>query len=127
MKNIFYFTISANFKNDYNISKFEKLLGFKNGASSVQKDTNQAQYSKYLYKTENFDGGFPALFFAEFVENLLPKARDIKRELIYNLSELTFSIVFENASTKSNILLSEKTMAILSTMGANFRIEFIEN
>lgn len=126
MENTFYFSISAQFLKDYDVKKFENVIGLKAKKLTFLKDSKDSTPSaKYYYCTEEYDEGFPSLVFSEYIQTFLPRARDIKKELVANYGNISFCIIFNNFTTKPFIYLSENVINILNLMGATFEVDYI--
>ena len=124
MENTFYISVSAHFKNDYDVAKLEKILGVKASKLTFLKDSNGPTASaKFLYNTKEFTNAYPDKLFEQFVDSLYNNAKNIKNELLHNEGNLTFCIVFKNFVTKPCLYLSNKTLSQMSEMGAGFDVD----
>lgn len=126
MENCFYFSINAQFKTDYDVSKLEKIFGLKARKLVYLKDSlGPIKTAKFLFSTKDFEDVYTDRLFAEFVDGLYKKAPQIREELEANSGNLNFCIVFKNFVKKPALFVSNETLTQLSKMGASYDIDFI--
>ena len=125
-KNNFYFSLSAHFKKDYDVSKLEKLLGVKATKLTYLKDSvSPVPSAKFLFKTKTFEDIYTDKLFEEFVETIYKKAPNIKDEITSNNGDLSFCIVFTDFKSKPSLYMSNRTLTLLSNMGADYAVDII--
>ena len=126
MNNTFHFSISAHFKKDYDVAKLEKIWGVKARKLTYIKDSiSPVPSAKFLYSTKSFEAIYTDELFEEFVEAIYNKAPNIKEEIESNNGILTFCIIFTDLKDKPCLYMSNKTLTLLSKMGANFDVDII--
>lgn len=126
MENCFYFSINAQFKTDYDVSKLEKIFGLKARKLVYLKDSlGPIKTAKFLFSTKDFEEVYTDKLFAEFVDGLYKKAPNIKQVLEANDGSLNFCIVFKNFVKKPTLFMSNTTLTQLSEMGASYDVDFI--
>lgn len=126
VENTFYFSINAQFKNDYDVSKLEKIFGIKARKLIYLKDSlGPIKTAKFLFSTREFEDVYTDKLFAEFVDNFYKKAKQIREEIEANSGSLNFCIVFKNLVKKPTLFMSNTTLTQLSEMGASYDIDFI--
>lgn len=126
MENKFYFSMSAQFKSDYDVSNIEKILGIKARKLVYLKDAvGPNKTAKFLFSTKDFEDVYTDKLFAEFVEGIYKKAPNIKEVLEANDGCLNFCVVFKNFVQKPVLYMSNTTLTQLSEMGASYDVDFI--
>ena len=124
--NSFYFSISASFQKDYDVSKLENILGVKAKKLTYLKDSiSPIPSSKFLYNTKVFEGQYTDEIFKKFIDSLYNKAPNLREEIEKNNGKLSICIVFKNFVTKPCLYMSNDTLLKLSALGANFDVDII--
>ena len=124
----YYFYVSAHFKKDVDVDVIENAVGKKAHKKVFLKDSkgsSERKSAKISYKTSEKHDVFVGEVFDKFVESTSSLFGVIKKYLEEYDGVLTFCIVFTNLGEKPSINMSNKTMSILSNMGADFDIDFI--
>lgn len=126
MANCFYFSINVSFQKDYDVSKLQKIFGIKARKLTYLKDSvGPTPSAKFSYYTPEFNEVYTDSLFAEFIEKIYKKAKNIKDEIENNDGKLTFCIVFKQINQAPCLSLSNTTLTQLVEMGANYDVDFI--
>lgn len=123
--NKYHFTISIHFKSDYEVKNLENILKLKPySVTSFENSRGKEKSAKFVYRTSTLTETYTDELFEQFVNKVKTKLLPLPEILKNNNGTCTFRIVFDELNEKPCLSLSNKVLAELYKLNANYDVVF---